>query len=746
LSLRLLLVVPSLGVGGAERVMVLLARGLARADQDVTLVAIDGSGPLREELERPDADGVRPTVKFRDLGQRRARSALPAIVRTVRELRPDVLMSSQTHLTALLVLARPLLGGVRLVAREPMLWVDGPREPSAVRVLRRCTQPRTDLLLASSAAMRDELATLLRRSVEVLPNPVDVDMLRARGNTPVRHPGAGRRFLYVGRLAPGKGLEDLLEAFATGTAPNDSLAIVGSGPLRDELAQVVARLMLTERVEFLGMSPDPAPMMAGADAVVIPSRSEGMPNVALEALAVGTPVIATTDLRTLNDLADAVPSGAVRLVPRAELGGALAATEPLPAGPRTSLLPEEYRVGSVVTRLLTLLGPSGDCIGPSNPMRILFLTLAPYPSTNAASVQSANMAQAFAELGHEVLLVAANSDPSLGALADAADPDELYGFAPRYRASVLSPRERRGQSYLHALRVARLAREHRPDLVFTRNLRGCLLPALRGIPTVFEAHTLSSLTRPQDRWFLRRLLRAPGFRGIVAISAALAEDLGTAFGIGPESLFVAHDAARVDIHAAPRPPRETERKVAPHVVYTGSLFPGKGADLVVDVAARCPWARFSIAGGPPSRAALLADRIRASGVTNVTLVGELRPIDARTLQCDADILVAPFARRIESDSGHDIARWTSPLKLFEYMASERPIVASDLPVLREILRPGIDALMVAPEDLDALVAALERLRDDPGLGERLATSARERVRAEFTWEIRARRILERFCA
>lgn len=370
-------------------------------------------------------------------------------------------------------------------------------------------------------------------------------------------------------------------------------------------------------------------------------------------------------------------------------------------------------------------------------MRILFPTLAPFPSSEAPVVQVASMAQALARLGHDVLLVAPVA--GTGTVAD------VLGEEPRFTTHVLSRRIHRGQSYLHALRVARLAHEHRPDLVFTRNLRGCLLPALRGVPTVLEAHTLSSLTGPQERWVLRRLLRAPGFRGIVAISAALAEDLDATFDIGADRLLVAHDAVRLHGSAVPHARRE-DGGAAPHVVYTGSLFPGKGADMLVDVAARCPWARFSIAGGPPARAALLSDRIRDAGVTNVSLLGELRPVDARALQADADVLVAPFARRIESDSGHDIARWTSPMKLFEYMASGRPIVVSDLPVLREVLRPEVDALMVPPEDVDAFAEALERLREDPALGERLAESALTRVAAEFTWEIRARRILERFGA
>lgn len=369
-------------------------------------------------------------------------------------------------------------------------------------------------------------------------------------------------------------------------------------------------------------------------------------------------------------------------------------------------------------------------------MRILFPTLAPFPSSEAPVVQVAHMAQAFATLGHDVTLVAP--------VAGGGTISDVLGVAPRFATHVLSERVHRGQSYVNALRLAMFARQLRPDLVFSRDLRGSVLLARRGIPTVLEAHTLSSLTGRQDRWALRRLLEAPGGRGVVAISAALAEDLTSELGIPPGRILVAHDAVALPASGPPRPSTVTGRSSPLHVVYTGSLFPGKGADVLIEVAARCPWARFSIAGGPEERAARLRDRAAALGLANVAVLGPLRPIAARSLQMEADVLAAPFARRVESDSGHDIARWTSPMKLFEYMASGRPIVLSDLPVLREVVRPDVDALMVPPDEPDALVGALERLRDDPELGTQLAASALERVRAEFTWEIRARRILERF--
>ena len=372
-------------------------------------------------------------------------------------------------------------------------------------------------------------------------------------------------------------------------------------------------------------------------------------------------------------------------------------------------------------------------------MRILFPVLARFPTSDAPAVQVANMAQAFVELGHSVTLVAP-AGPAGG--RDRRNHVVPLGFDPSFSVCTLSRRIHRGQSYLHAARIARMARPGAVDLVFSRNLRGALLPALRGVPTIFEAHTLSSLARPQDRRVLQRMVGASGFRGIVAISQALADDLADEFGIAPDRILVAHDAVRTEAEQPCRLQREPGAPI--RVGYTGSLFPGKGADALLDIAGACPWATFAIAGGPDTLAAALRQRASAEGLTNVTVHGPIDPVDARRLQRDCDVLVAPFARRIESDSGHDIARWTSPMKVFEYMASGRPIVISDLPVLREVLRPDVDALMVPPEDPDALIAALERLRDDPELSGQLAASALERVRTQFTWELRARRILERF--
>jgi glycosyltransferase involved in cell wall biosynthesis len=189
---------------------------------------------------------------------------------------------------------------------------------------------------------------------------------------------------------------------------------------------------------------------------------------------------------------------------------------------------------------------------------------------------------------------------------------------------------------------------------------------------------------------------------------------------------------------------QTDAAHAPPVPGVGHRVGQGGVELLLEVARRADWLELHIVGGPPEAATALQDSLSDGNNGSVVVHGQRTPVESRRFQQEVDVLVAPFALRVSTNAGVDSSKWMSPMKVFEYMASGRPIVISDLPVLREVLRPDVDALMVPPENPDALIAALERLRDDPQLGARLAASALERVRSEFTWELRARRILERF--
>lgn len=351
----LLLVLASFHSGGAEKVLTSFANSL-HPHLAITVLVLDPRGPLRDRL--------RPDIKVVALDRPRARSAAAAILRSIRRSRPTVVLSSQTHINILLAVLRPLMPrGTRLLVREAELRTGRSCGDRLVRLAQRTVYASVDIVLATSSTMADELQGRVRAEVEILHNPLDEDRMRRGAAPPLRRPGSGRRFIHLGRFAPGKGAAEVVEAFAAIARPDDHLSMVGDGPELPLAEAAVARHGLDAQVEFHGYLVDPSPLLAGADVLVLPSLREGMPNVALEALAVGTRVLATEDLTTLNDLVASCGPNSVTLVPRNSLTAAMAsiAPNPPPSGQlRASLLPPRHRIDTVTHRLLehlTVAGP-----------------------------------------------------------------------------------------------------------------------------------------------------------------------------------------------------------------------------------------------------------------------------------------------------------------------------------------------------------------------------------------------------
>jgi glycosyltransferase involved in cell wall biosynthesis len=152
--------------------------------------------------------------------------------------------------------------------------------------------------------------------------------------------------------------------------------------------------------------------------------------------------------------------------------------------------------------------------------------------------------------------------------------------------------------------------------------------------------------------------------------------------------------------------------------------------------AALPDTRALIVGGheqEPDLARVQAFALQLDCGSRITFTGLLPPADVAARLREADVLVLPNPASAVSN------RFTSPLKLFEYMGAGRPIVASDLPSLREVLTHERNALLVPAGNPPAVTAAIRRLKDDRELGARLAAQAAEDVRA-YTWERRAERL------
>jgi len=338
------------------------------------------------------------------------------------------------------------------------------------------------------------------------------------------------------------------------------------------------------------------------------------------------------------------------------------------------------------------------------------------------------MCEAFAELDHRVTLVAKRS-------CDTVDPYAFYGVANVFSIETIARPKWRGGGVLHlGGTAARLLRAHDVDLVYSRDLLGAAMAAELGMPVVFEVHGV--FDRRWQRAVCMRMVRRPSFRGLVPISHAMLRELDRA-GMVPAGcpVVVAHSPA----NEIPGTVAKFEPSTPPRIGYVGSLYVGRGVELVVEVASRMPGCQFEIIGGTDADLA----RWRAATIpTNVTFRGFEPPARLDSIYRELDVVLMPYPHTgVFGPSNHlDTAKYCSPMKMFEYMASGVPMVASDLPVLGEVLTHERNALIAPSGDAAAWQAAIARLVSDRALRRTLASNALADLR-EFTPRARARRIL-----
>ena len=412
-------------------------------------------------------------------------------------------------------------------------------------------------------------------------------------------------------------------------------------------------------------------------------------------------------------------------------------------------------------------------------MRLLYLGSTDFPQPKARAIQTVHTCHALARAGAEVTLFVGRR--GRGGLRQGL---RQYGLEPHPRLRVISlpvvrvppsapPSLLRWftrvwqASYLAGLAVV-LPRELlsvRPDVVYARDFRTARLAAgpthMIGARLGFEVHGLPSLevgqragraTLPSKAAVRLRRLEAAVFREadrIVTITECARRILIEHYGVPAGRVRTVPDGTSVDdgrrtTEDGPDPTTSSVvgRPSSPLVYYVGQLYPWKGAGLLVQAAARTDKARFVVVGGLPNGRgggadlAELRDRAHELGVSNrIEFRGYLPYAQVGQELAKAAVAVLPLP-------DEPVARYfTSPLKLFDYMAAGVPIVASDLPALREVLRHDENAVLVRPDDPAALAVAIQRLLDDPALAARLARQAHDDARA-YTWDARAARLLE----
>jgi glycosyltransferase involved in cell wall biosynthesis len=297
----ILFLLPTLAGGGSERVALTVIRHLDRSRFDVTLAVVDTRGARY-------LSDVPPDVRFIDLQCGRVRNSGPAILRIVWQVRPGVIFSGMAHLSLAIALLRPLLPRtVRLIARETAGLDEVLRGAPGERIWRfgcRVLYRRFDTVICQSRRMREDLLKqvgLPPEKASIIRNPVDLERIRFLAAEPLpewalmarRRDPARIHLLAAGRLSEEKGFDMLVDAIARLADRRVHLTILGEGPLRSVLERRIESLGLAAQIDLPGFDANPYRWMGRAEAFVLSSRHEAFPNVVLESLACGVPVIAT---------------------------------------------------------------------------------------------------------------------------------------------------------------------------------------------------------------------------------------------------------------------------------------------------------------------------------------------------------------------------------------------------------------------------------------------------------------------
>ena len=294
-SLRIAMVISSLSAGGAERVLVLLSKGLTALGHGISVVTIFGKEhdfyPLPDGVDRIALDVGKTTLSAVERVTANARR-ISALRRTLRRLQPDVVISFMMETNVLVLLAS-------LWTRLPVIVTEhaDPRKKRLKRVwkgLRRVAYRLASRVVSVSDGVDDYFAWLPEAKRAVIPNPICPAELVSKAGEPMAF-SRPHAVMGMGRLEVEKGFDLLVGAFARLAAdfPEWELVILGQGSQRGKLESLIAKLGLTERVQLPGVLDNPFSTLKRADLFVLPSRSEGFGNALVEAMACGLPVIAT---------------------------------------------------------------------------------------------------------------------------------------------------------------------------------------------------------------------------------------------------------------------------------------------------------------------------------------------------------------------------------------------------------------------------------------------------------------------
>ncbi len=372
------------------------------------------------------------------------------------------------------------------------------------------------------------------------------------------------------------------------------------------------------------------------------------------------------------------------------------------------------------------------------PLRVIYVGSPELFSKGASAVHVMKMCEAMGRLGVSTeLLLSSNHDED--------DIRAYYGVIDNFKISKLPYfRNSSLRNIVHGVLASFKTRVRRRDfdLVVTRNIvYAYLATVFFKIPTIYDAH------HPLVKGAYRLFDSFKDSKYLVRFStnsAGLGE-IYLGLGLPPDKLTVAHNGVDLEDYESLPGTKEAraglglpeERKI---VCYSGNIYEGRGIEQLIDCAGELKDILFLIVGGLDEDVQRVRALAEGRNAENVMLTGFVPHGSVPKYLASADALVLPYTQDMTIKGGTKAKDFTSPIKLFEYMASAKPVVASAIRSVTEVLEDGRNSLLVNPGSVTSLGMGIRKVLGDGQFADAIAKGAQEDVK-NYTWEGRAKKLL-----
>lgn len=284
----------------------------------------------------------------------------------------------------------------------------------------------------------------------------------------------------------------------------------------------------------------------------------------------------------------------------------------------------------------------------------------------------------------------------------------------------------------------------RSDLIITRSIKFAILFSVLGRDTILDIHADTSEWRKLHRILIRRLSPFLAKRLRVSVITRSLRDNVVALFDGYK-VKVIPDGAEDLLQKPYLPKNEVELFLQNYkknsIGYCGSFNPGKGVEIIIDIAANMPEYPFIIVGGRDIDLEKVRNVMSERGIKNILLTGYVPSREVHYYLALMDICLLPNKREVFVNGRKtNIGSHTSPLKLFEYFSMKKAVIASDIEVLKEVLVHQENCLLVNPDDIQSWVQAIEAVSNNKSLAEAIRCTARKQFEIKYSWNIRAKNL------